>query len=96
MKESTEGVAAGQTSAMDYENAADSTENDAKRLQNRTDWTKNELVSEESRYVCLRYSAYRRAEVNVANTYQENRLCYVLSIVSGKNRHINDRAKNRR
>ena len=27
MPESTEGVAAGQTTAMDYENAADSTEN---------------------------------------------------------------------
>ena len=44
----------------------------------------------------LRYSAYRRAEVNVANTYQGNSLCYVLSIVSGKNRHIKETGKNRR
>ena len=32
MPESTEGVAAGQTTAMDYENAADSTENDAETV----------------------------------------------------------------
>ena len=31
-KESTEGVAAGQTTAMDYVNAADSTENDAETV----------------------------------------------------------------
>ncbi len=41
----------------------------------------------------LRYSAYRRAEVNVANTYRESSLCYVLLVVSGKNRHINERLK---
>lgn len=33
MPESTEGVAAGQTTAMDYENAADSTENDAETVE---------------------------------------------------------------
>ena len=32
LPESTEGVAAGQTTAMDYENAADSTENDAEMV----------------------------------------------------------------
>ena len=32
LPESTEGVAAGQTTAMDYENAADSTENDAETV----------------------------------------------------------------
>ena len=32
MPESTEGVAAGQTTAMDYENAADSTENNAETV----------------------------------------------------------------
>ena len=32
MPESTEGVAAGQTTAMDYENAADSIENDAETV----------------------------------------------------------------
>lgn len=37
LPESTEGVAVGATTAMDYENAADSTENDAERLVNRTD-----------------------------------------------------------
>ena len=37
--------------------------------------------------MCSQYSAYIRAEANVANTYRETSLCYVLSIVSGKNRH---------
>ena len=37
MPESTEGVAAGQITAMDYENAADSTENNAETVVNRTD-----------------------------------------------------------
>ena len=32
LPESTEGVAAGQTTAMDYENAADSTEKDAETV----------------------------------------------------------------
>ena len=32
MPESTEGVAVGATTAMDYENAADSTENDAETV----------------------------------------------------------------
>ncbi len=32
LPESTEGVAAGQTTAMDYENAADSIENDAETV----------------------------------------------------------------
>ena len=32
MPESTEGVAAGHTTAMDYENASDSTENDAETV----------------------------------------------------------------
>ena len=32
LPESTEGVAAGQTTAMDYENAADSTENNAETV----------------------------------------------------------------
>ena len=32
LPESTEGIAAGQTTAMDYENAADSTENDAETV----------------------------------------------------------------
>ena len=32
LPESTEGVAAGQTTAMDYENAAESTENDAEKV----------------------------------------------------------------
>lgn len=32
MPESTEGVAAGQTTAMDHENTADSTENDAETV----------------------------------------------------------------
>lgn len=35
MPESTEGVAEGQTTAMDYENAAESTENDAETVANR-------------------------------------------------------------
>ena len=33
LPESTEGVAAGQTTAMDYENAADSTEHDAETVE---------------------------------------------------------------
>lgn len=37
MPESTEGVADGQTTAMDYENAADSTKTMLKRLKNRAD-----------------------------------------------------------
>ena len=45
--------------------------------------------------MCLRYSAYRRGPGNVANTYRGNGLCYVLSIVSGKNRHIKETGKNR-
>lgn len=37
LPESTEGVAAGQTTAMDYENAADSTEKDTDTVKNRAD-----------------------------------------------------------
>ena len=46
-------------------------------------------------YVCLRWSALRIGQGNVANTYLGNGLCYVLSIVSGKNRHIKETGKNR-
>jgi hypothetical protein len=42
----------------------------------------------------LQWNALRIGQSNVANTCQENSLCYVLSIVSGKNRYINDRDKN--
>lgn len=45
---------------------------------------KNGPFLKELRYVCLRWNAYRRGRINVANTYLESCLCYVLSIVSGK------------
>ena len=57
---------------------------------------KNSSVRGRCLNVCLRYSDYIREKVNVANTYQENSLCFMLSIVSGKSRHINEMAKNRR
>lgn len=47
-------------------------------------------------YVCLRWNAYRRGRINVANTYPGNSLYYVLSIVSGKKRHIKETGINRR
>ena len=59
-----------------------------KRSQNRADWTNFCPAGTGRKNVCLRYSAYRRAEVNVANTYREISMFNVLSIVSGKNRHI--------
>ena len=36
---------------------------------------------------------FKKRQGNVANTYQGSSLCYVLSIVSGKNRHINEMVK---
>ena len=96
LSESTEGVAAGQTTAMDYENEENRTEKWEKREEHWADWTKISPHPEAFEYVCRRCSAYRRGQSNVENTYQGSSLCYVLLIVSGKNRHINDRAKNRR
>ncbi len=47
-------------------------------------------------YVCFRWSALRKGQGNVANTYQLIGLCYVLLIVSGKKRHIKETGINRR
>ena len=47
-------------------------------------------------YVCFRWSALRIGQGNVANTYWADGMCYVLSIVSGKKRHIKGTDKNRR
>ena len=41
MPESTEGVAVGATTAMDYENAADSTEHDAETVEKKDKLNKN-------------------------------------------------------
>ena len=67
LPESTEGVDPGQVTALDYENEANRTEKWEKRDEHWADCTKIEADFTGLGYVCLRWSALRIGQGNVAN-----------------------------